>query len=282
MGGQTNNGYSYQGFIYLDTNIFSELAKHVQKEGLFSVEALKVYLIQTKMAIALSENHLSELSSATRLHWSLALLLTYLPSVLIHSTKRLIDYEIEAYPQSPENMTEKLVAKIILFSDLGDIFKLFSSDFVLIAREKQRIQSQQIADEHERLSKHFLPDKSGKYTRKQTESFAETMTNEEIHNLHLPFLHQCHQNHIEINYKNFKGLWLRAATIFYKYYLGKRKPKRTSDLADFSHVYYLPYCNLVVMEKDLCNILKQIKRNHNILENVQLENITFVRDILKS
>jgi hypothetical protein len=46
----------------------------------------------------------------------------------------------------------------------------------------------------------------------------------------------------------------------------------------FRHVLPLPYCELAILERDLCNILNQIKRNHDTLSSTSVRNIDFFED----
>lgn len=79
------------------------------------------------------------------------------------------------------------------------------------------------------------------------------------------------QNNIEnFNSKVFLSVRLFAYVIFYKYYLGQREPKKLSDFGDLFHLFYLPYCELAVVERDLCNILNQIKSNDDILATTDM------------
>ncbi len=57
--------------------------------------------------------------------------------------------------------------------------------------------------------------------------------------------------------------------IFYKYYIGKQQPK-PSDFGDMFQLYDLPYCKLVIIEKNMCEFLRQIKKNHDVLDGVTI------------
>jgi len=76
----------------------------------------------------------------------------------------------------------------------------------------------------------------------------------------------------------FRSVRLFALVNFYKYYLGRREPSRLSDFGDFGHLGFLPYCDLAVMERDLCEVLNQIKQHHDVLDSTEVRNIDFLRD----
>ena len=42
----------------------------------------------------------------------------------------------------------------------------------------------------------------------------------------------------------------------------------------------IPYCELAIMERDLCDTLRQIKRNHTVLDSTEIRNIDFLNEWL--
>ncbi len=40
----------------------------------------------------------------------------------------------------------------------------------------------------------------------------------------------------------------------------------------------LPYCAVAVVERDLANVLMQIKRNDTVLDSTEIRDIDFIRD----
>lgn len=66
-------------------------------------------------------------------------------------------------------------------------------------------------------------------------------------------------------------------SFFYKYYLAGQEPK-ASDFGDMFHLYDIPYCKLAIMERNMCDILNQIKKNHKVLDGVAVMNKDFLVD----
>jgi hypothetical protein len=40
----------------------------------------------------------------------------------------------------------------------------------------------------------------------------------------------------------------------------------------------MPYCKLVVVERNMCEVLRQVKRKHRVLDGVVLKNLKFLDD----
>lgn len=70
-----------------------------------------------------------------------------------------------------------------------------------------------------------------------------------------------------------------AYLIFYKYYLGNRYPNKDSDFGDLFHLLYIPYCKFAIMEKDICNLLNQIKKHQTLLNDTIIKDINFIYEL---
>lgn len=40
----------------------------------------------------------------------------------------------------------------------------------------------------------------------------------------------------------------------------------------------MPYCKLVIVERNMCDVLNQVKRNHKVLNGVVVKNLRFLKD----
>ncbi len=63
-----------------------------------------------------------------------------------------------------------------------------------------------------------------------------------------------------------------------KGYFQEREPK-SSDFEDLHHIGSIPYCCIAIVEKDMCSILNQIRRNENALLDTEIHDIAFIRDL---
>ena len=65
--------------------------------------------------------------------------------------------------------------------------------------------------------------------------------------------------------------------VFYKYYLSGGTPQ-DSDFGDMFHLHAMPYSKLVIVERNMCAMLNQIKRKHHVLDGVVVKNLRFLDD----
>lgn len=276
--------YTYRNFAYLDTNILSYLAKKLRDRKIVQVLQFRDYLLEKDLTVAISEAHMLELSDADRLYEPLAVLLVTLPSALIKAREAILREEVKAHPLSNTEsiLAQRLNPLIVEPNGLTLIQEnSFSKDYVTKARNEQLSQAGQLRRNHSKLKPNFPASEQGKYPREEAELFANVMLMEALQGLYKDFLAQFKDDVSKLNFENFPGVRLRAMAIFYKYYLGGREPRKTSELGDFGHLYYVPYCKLAVMENDLCNILKQIQKNQGVIAETKIENISFIRNIVE-
>ena len=83
---------SFSRFVYCDTNILSQLAKHRELWP-----PLSQYLLQHDLTLAVG-GQVAELADAPRLHESLAALLTAVPAAIIKQWDVILDEEVSAHP----------------------------------------------------------------------------------------------------------------------------------------------------------------------------------------
>lgn len=260
--------YTYSRFIYLDTNILSHLCT---KTDLY--RPFFDFLTRNDLTIAISAGLLAELSQVTRKHTDLDLLLTMCPSALVKTGEMLLQEEVQAHP----NYRNETLMLYPLNSLMGSKFleEHLSSSELAEARRIQLTFAEQQEERHRRLKGNFPPSKSGKYTKKQAPEFVWNDTCQWLLSQHTTFMKPFMENIADFKAEVFLSVQLSAYVRFYKYYLGGRNPK-LSDFGDLFHLASIPYCEMAILERDLCEILKQIKSHRRMLENVRVENIDFI------
>ncbi|MBX7045194.1 MAG: hypothetical protein K1X86_05075 [Ignavibacteria bacterium] len=268
----------YNQYLFLDTNILSHIAKDESKNYLLSK-----YCFDNKISLAITPNHLGELSDATRLHENLSKLLISVPSVLLKNFDIITQYEVDSYPQYfKENLTSFVFNSLLLEADaLDKISSIFSKEEIKNVREEQKINSQNMFERLVLLKNNFPTNKMGAYDLTQLETFEFCLTVQWLTKNHLKFLEKFKNDVTLFNYKIFKGIRIYSIFLFYKYYIGKRLPKNSSDFGDFSHIQYFPYCKIVITEKDNWSILNEIKKHSDILDSVQIHNIDYLKNIFQ-
>lgn len=267
--------YNFSRFAYFDTNILSHLAKNRQLwPKLFD------FLKESDLSLGISSAQIAELSDAKNLHQSLTGLFMSVPSAALKTWDVILSEEVKSHPQKrTETLLLYPLNTLLLESNEPKKFEEFFSSISLHkARKGQLWQAQQIAERHTRLKNNFPPSKTGKYIREQADEFAWMQVMQWLAENHRDFLVGFKNNIKDFHPEVFLSIRLYAYVIFYKYYLGQREPKKLSDFGDLFHLFSLPYCEIAVMERDLCNVLNQIKRNHESLTKTVIRDIDFFND----
>ena len=78
--------------------------------------------------------------------------------------------------------------------------------------------------------------------------------------------------------KAFPGAYLHAAYTYYRYIL-KGMSSEPSDVPDLHHVFYVPYCWKVIVEKSMAGILHQLKKERGLLSDVEIHSIRHARSL---
>lgn len=265
---------SFSRFVYCDTNILSHVAKHRE---LWS--PLSQYLLQHDLTLAVG-SQVAELTDALRLHEALAILLTAVPSAIIKQWDVILEEEVRAHPEQRNETLLSYPLNALLLQEGGpqQLEAFLSSDGLREARSGQLALAAQLAGRHHELKSNFPPSAGGEYTREQASAFAWTQTIQWLAKNHRTFLEQFQSNVAGFNDKTFKSVRLFGLVIFYKYYLGRRDPRRMSDFGDLAHLFAIPYCAVAIMERDLANVLQQIRRHDSVLGSTRISDIGFFKN----
>ena len=144
------------------------------------------------------------------------------------------------------------------------------------ARQGQREAASQLPARLALLKSNFPPAANGKYTKDQAPLFAFALTIQWLSARHRGFLQQHAADVTQFRDTVFKSVRVYAYLMYYKYYLGGRTPE-PSDFGDLSHLYALPYCPIVVVERDMANVLRQIQRHDDVLASTEVQDIDFLK-----
>ncbi len=262
---------------YFDTNIISHLAKN---RNLW--QAMLDYMDKNNIMMGISGAQLVELSDATKIHDEICCLIYNLPSVLLKEIDIVINEEVYAYPHNRKDSLISYLQTDLLMIERHKkkLLEFLSSRRLQDSRKIQLNDASQMKRRHNYLRLNYKPSDSGNYTRSQTDDFAWKIVVQCLSRTHNAFLGEFANDVESFNFKVFKSLRTIAYVIYYKYYLGKRTPIKISDFGDLFHLAYIPYCELVIMEKDLCNILNQIKKHQNIFRSTSINDIKYFEKLL--
>lgn len=266
--------FTYSNFIYLDTNILSYIARNKNIWG-----SLQKFLFENDLCIAISDAHFAELHDAKKLHSKLSSLLLFLPSAIVKPREDIIEEEVKAHPyiRTDSIFLHPLIQLILEKDGFIEVISYFRSNKLGVGRKEQLEHAEKMPEVHKKVKPNFPPTKSGEYIKGQASDFANKITFQWLLANHIEFLEDFEYRFEKLNLKIFLSIRTFAYTIFYKYYLQNREPYKPSDFGDLFHVFYIPYCKLAIIEKDLCDVLNQIKNNSDILNNVKIENIDFFK-----
>jgi hypothetical protein len=268
----------YHRYLYLDTNIYGHICKN---ECL--VKPLFEFLVSNNISLALTGANLSELHDAGFLHKQLVKILTILPTSLIVSWDEILKHEIESHPDMFKGSILGYPINNLLLEKGG--LKKFEEKLkdpnLKEARKIQVEDSKKMYNEFLDLKDNFPPSSSGKYTKEQAKEFSDFIVIQWLSQSHPRFMTEFKENISLLNLDIFKTIKMFAFVIFYKYYIGNRNPVKKSDYGDLFHLLYIPYCNMAIMEKDICDTFNKIKRNESILNRTTIHDIRFFNDFKK-
>jgi len=267
--------YTFSKFIYFDTNIVSHFVKNPHQ-----VSELSDYLKDHGLTMGIGVGQFAELADLKSLHLDLAKFLVSVPTGILKNADEIMAEEVKAHPKNRSDtlLTYGLNAILLEEDGLEKLIQFLRSDSLAEARSDQKLNAKQMRGRIIGLKSNFPPSKSGKYTRKQADEFATYQVMQWLMYDHQDFLKKMQKDITKFHHEVFMSIRIFAYVLFYKYYLGQREPKRLSDFGDFFHLFPIPYCEIAVMERDLCNILNQIKKNHDILFSTQIYNIDFLQE----
>lgn len=262
-----SQNHSYSGCVYFDTNIISITVEHPEwYRPLFN------FLFENNFYIAFSDALLVELSQATRKHDEFNTFFAVLPSAKIKSFEAAIEEEVKSYPKMH---TDTL---LIWPTNLEFGMQTITSwpiSKIKEARRKQLLYAKNMKQYLESVKSNFSPSSQGKYNIEQAEIFAWMVTAQWLEGSHPDFMKKLNDNRRLLQAEAFPSIRLFAYYVYYKYYLDNRQPKTLSDFGDLFHMFYFPYCRLIVLERDMCNLLNKIKSHCKMLDGVEVKNVDF-------
>ncbi|MBS1494249.1 MAG: hypothetical protein JST55_12100 [Bacteroidetes bacterium] len=263
-------------YIYLDTGILSYISKNADSSDENIRYKFAMYCMHNKLLLAVSNINFIEISEADRLFKNLTGVLLFSKPFLNY--QEIIDQEIESYPAQLTKRSLCFETKSLLFEK--DANGIVTNSLKLV-REAGVIQKEFISKMCENIinfKKNFSPNKDGKYGLNQLKKFETQLTEQILFYINPGFIKNLRS---KLNISLFKGIRLYCSYLFVKYYLAGRIPK-DSDLGDFHHIFYIPYCKIIVVEKDMCSHLKLIQNNSDVLNHVEIHNKKFLDDTIKN
>ncbi len=265
--------HTFSRFVYCDTNILSFLARRQE-----AWPRLARRLIVNDLTLAIGPQ-VAELADASQLHRALSAMFVAIPAAIIKTADLVFEEELRAYPHFRTDSLLSYPLNALLYEPDGleQVAHYLASEPLRDVRRAQQASSRLMLSRHAELRANFPPAKSGRYERHQTEMFSFCHLVQYLAVKDAELLKSVSQDLASFEPSRFRSYRLLSLVLFYKYYLGNRDPVKLSDFADLFSLYALPYCEVVLMEKDLANTLAQIKRADPILANTVVGDIDTAR-----
>jgi hypothetical protein len=262
---------SFSECVYLDTNILSLALEHSEWYRPFFN-----FLFRNYLQIAFSDSLLLELSQVARKLADFDMFFAILPWTKIRSFETVIEEEVKSYPK--KRVEPLMVYPLDLEAGKQTISQLLTSEEIEEARRKQLLYAKAMKRQLDLVRSNFPPSAVGWYTREQARTFAWMITMQWLTASHPAFMKKLNDKGVVLKAEAFPSIQLYAYHVYYRYYLGNRKPKELSEFKDLFHLFYFPYCKLLILERNMCDILNKIKSQCKVLSGVEVRNINFFSD----
>lgn len=260
--------------FFCDTNILRFLVEHPGKWM-----NLKKYLENNKYRLVFSPVQFIEFKKIPRFHNGLTNLLSTVPSAFTKGSMKIIEEEIVNYPSPIKvSLFHEPTINEIINSHLGDFgFQLlFDSINAEILWDSLNYLKPQYMELFSWLPT-TLPSQPNKVEVDfMLHNFGGVVG--ELRKVNQEFVNTFRGNPSSLDVKYFYGAYLSAAYIHYRYILKGITPE-PSDVGDIHQVFYFPYCQEIVIEKSMSNILYQLKHERDLLADTSVKTIRFIRSL---
>ncbi len=259
--------------FYCDTNILDYLVKNPDKWA-----NLRNYFHRNNGRLVISPIQVIEFKKVPKYHAGLTELLYRVPSSFSKSWMQVLAQEIALYPNpyEPDFLHSPTINQIIDFY-LGKFgFQLFlGSDNVDLLWDGMDAKKRGYMELFSWLPT-TLPAKDKIDVDFHLHNYGVVIG--EIQKISDEFTQGFRSSPDSLNVKYFRGVFLAASYVYYRYILRGIKPE-PSDIGDMHQVVYFPYCREIVIEKSMAGILYQLKRERGILPNTSIKTIKFIRSL---
>jgi len=294
-----------RNYIFLDTfilcnftknNIYKKLVSFIQENDLIIVisELSFVELYNPNFNIKLNEKDRTQRISK----------LLSVAQFVIFDYKLIWDKEVKAYPDKLKSLPIKLTSNDIFKNNIEQaILKLFRNEYMNYG---VNIDISKWAKEYDIDKKAWAKDvdniinnavKNGTLKKNNNNKIIrnDNAKKEFVESLDLRFCKQfteikkCLDNNKNLktqdreyvrklslifnNHDTYKmeGTHLTSLAFWYEY-IKQQKKIHGSDLGDFAHITFIPYCKYAVLDNSRNNMFQQIKKQENLYKDVKVHN----------
>ncbi|WP_144913130.1 hypothetical protein [Mucilaginibacter frigoritolerans] len=257
---------------YLDTCVLSEMVK--DRSG-FGSDLLNIVLEDGIIAVAL--NSIWELKSAPIVYRDVIDVISVLPTVILKNEEMIFEEEYKLFNDSTHSLSPIMACfSSTLFKNYGiDILKTFEEK---VTDDKNEMVKKERNKTFEILGK--MPSKI--FSRGELKTISSVESSVELSafilatNYIMSELQEYMKGEREFPIKNFPSLMSTSYALHYKYLQAERKGS-VSDIEDILMSALYPYVDVVVTERNQCNIIRQIQKRHGYFEGLETLNMEQVK-----
>ena len=249
--------------MYVDTCVIIELS---ECETLFNT--FKKYLDSNELKILVTDPLCHELSSKKQHIHDNAQTVLNLPHTLAIPSDKILDYEIKSYPNK--------LTRSIEYDEIKDqdvvIRGLFTYDIWNKTREQYEKDRKQALVQIKKF-------KTGSW--ENSWQVATLWILNDIKKIDYELFTKIQKDYSMLDIEAIPSEWIKANIAYEKYILEDIEPSLT-DLGDFLHIPYIPYCGLAIVENEMCRLLNKIKREtkYQQMRHIEFRNLKFIRNLI--
>ena len=253
---------SKSSLVFIDTNIVIELFKN---RSLFS--KFKQFLLKTDKSVLITDVLCHELSVKKQYLSEYSKILRSIPHKLAIPCDKVLENEIKSYP--------KKLDRSIVYHEVNNQDEVIERLFLFNVWNKSR---EQYEKDRLTLIDQVKIFKTGQWENSWQVSCLWILN--DIMKIDKKLFEKIRKNHSLLDIEAVPSEWVRANIAYEKYIVEGKEPS-DSDLGDFHHIAYIPYCGLVIIENDTCRILNKIKResHYDEIKDIDFQNLKYIRNL---
>lgn len=248
--------------LYLDTCIVIELSKSDEL-----LDRFIKFVNQNEYKLVVSDILCLELIRRSNLNKKYYDIISQIPHLLALPSDKLIEAEILSYPDRLKRSIE--------------YFEVYNPEEVI----KQLILNRKINEANTLYEEHkkTLLTKVNIFKTNQFDApwqVAYLWAVNSIKHLHPIRWKELQENPDSLEIEKLPSIWLQAHVTYDKY-ITHGVNAIESDLGDFHHLEYFPYCSFVITEEKMRNSLNKIKAEtkSTVLKDIEFRDMKFVRKL---
>ncbi len=266
------NGNQYK-LVLIDTCIISEFIK--QWGHPFSRKVLLKFFEDSIPSFSIQS--FKELKFAPNLYEKFFVVFEKLPSFVMKDHEQIYREEISSYEE------EKMIDAVLTnrfnnpFSTQNLNIKK-TVDLIFTEKFQEKFKKDKIVILDGILSlKQNYPAKNDKYTKKEIDDFVEAAVLKQIVLRNRDWAKEKVDIEEPVQIERFPSLMMMGYIIFYKFYISGRKPQ-LSDVPDILMASLYPYVDVLFVEKNQAEMIRQIKTRHSFCTELEVHTMKDFRN----